>query len=550
MKIKSLILALILVLCAVLPSCSSGIASDKYTVQNLTSSDYTYIADSLGANYLLANSSEEISLEGKNIIICVAYENDPFDMSGFNDDGYIIRRIDDDILICGKTENATKSAVSYFKGQYVSTNGNLVYADELNYVHGSADRLGKVTLNGVGIENYTVVIPHNPTAFEEHAAQILQDYLYDAGGITIMVSDDLSAEKTHEIVIGDTSRKETPENREYGDMEYYLGVKNGDIVIDGLSYMVGGGIGKLIADYLSPEDGGDVALDGIGDGGIYTYEPCEAKSVILMIGDGMGYNHIKYAEYLAYIDEFYAYKLPVLGSSVTYSYSGTTDSAASATAMACGYKTVNGYVGMDKNGNVMENVRELADSVGGRTAIVTTDSISGATPAGFMAHTLSRGDTAGIQSWYEKTNIEYVRGYVDWNLFYDTYNAISYIGESGDPFFIMIEEAYTDKGGHSNDEDVVGEAVERFNETIAYAMEYAVCHTDTVLIITADHETGGIKERRGKYYFTSKGHTNADVPLFAIGYGTEQFNGKRNENISIATFIASVFGDDSFGNLG
>ena len=62
-----------------------------------------------------------------------------------------------------------------------------------------------------------------------------------------MVSDDLSAEKTHEIVIGDTSRKETPENREYGDMEYYLGVKNGDIVIDGLSYMVGGGIGKLKA---------------------------------------------------------------------------------------------------------------------------------------------------------------------------------------------------------------------------------------------------------------------------------------------------------------
>src|SRR5574344_2139559 len=102
MKIKSLILALILVLCAVLPSCSSGIASDKYTVQNLTSSDYTYIADSLGANYLLANSSEEISLEGKNIIICVAYDNDPVEMSGFNDDGYIIRRIDDDILICGK----------------------------------------------------------------------------------------------------------------------------------------------------------------------------------------------------------------------------------------------------------------------------------------------------------------------------------------------------------------------------------------------------------------------------------------------------------------
>ena len=123
-----------------------------------------------------------------------------------------------------------------------------------------------------------------------------------------------------------------------------------------------------------------------------------------MIGDGMGRNHIEAAKKDG-MKVFFADTLPNVSTCMTYSYSVNplgkaefTDSAAAATALSSGYKTINGYVGMDHLKKARKNVRELACEKGARTAVLTTDVITGATPAGFTAHCDSRKSTELIQS--------------------------------------------------------------------------------------------------------------------------------------------------------
>ena len=80
-------------------------------------------------------------------------------------------------------------------------------------------------------------------------------------------------------------------------------------------------------------------------------------------------------------------------------------------------------------------------------------------------------------------------------------------------------------------------------------MQFTLCHPDTALIVTADHETGGLLNKNtGNYVFTSTSHTNADVPVYAIGGGTGVFKDKKVDNTDIAKFIGEIFGDKSIGN--
>ena len=114
---------------------------------------------------------------------------------------------------------------------------------------------------------------------------------------------------------------------------------------------------------------------------------------------------------------------------------------------------------------------------------------------------------------------------------------------------MMLEEAYIDKNSHKNKYPEMVSAVKRYNDAIAYAIEFVLMHPDTVLIITADHETGGVtKASNGKYEFTKTTHTNTDVPLFAMGAGTEVLTDGVCNNVNIAKFIAAIFGDSNFGS--
>ena len=72
-------------------------------------------------------------------------------------------------------------------------------------------------------------------------------------------------------------------------------------------------------------------------------------------------------------------------------------------------------------------------------------------------------------------------------------------------------------------------------------------HPNTALIVTADHETGNLREGNGMFLFRSDQHTNQDVSIFGLGAGTEYFNGKTVENVELAKFVASVYSNESFG---
>ena len=111
-------------------------------------------------------------------------------------------------------------------------------------------------------------------------------------------------------------------------------------------------------------------------------------------------------------------------------------------------------------------------------------------------------------------------------------------------------EAYIDKRSHNNDLQATIEMTARYNKLIAYVVRFTLCHPDTALIITADHETGGLmlNKNTGKYVFTSTNHTNSDVPVYAIGDGTEVFKDKKVDNTEIAKFIGEIFGDKNIGN--
>jgi hypothetical protein len=267
-----------------------------------------------------------------------------------------------------------------------------------------------------------------------------------------------------------------------------------------------------------------------------------------MIGDGMGQNHIDMAKKNG-LEAFVAESLQSFSWCTTYSTSvelgkaSYTDSAASGTALATGYKTLNNYVGVDENGNVLTNVREMAYASGAKTAILTTDVITGATPASFLCHNESRSATSALQSeinaLINANMVDYCVGTNDADdLTNRTRDALAAVSGGDSTFFAMIEGAYIDKYSHSNAKSDVLHCVERFNDSIAYTIAFTVLHPETVLIITADHECGGLTE---KFSFTSTNHTNTNVPVFALGNTDSLITADTIDNTDIGSFIGQIF---------
>ena len=155
-----------------------------------------------------------------------------------------------------------------------------------------------------------------------------------------------------------------------------------------------------------------------------------------------------------------------------------------------------------------------------------------------------------INALKSEDKIDYIAGSVGMTIINSLREALRTISDSNNPFFIMAEQTHNDGGGHGNNMATVITATTNYNEEIAYAIQFTLCHPKTVLIVTADHETGGIVPDEGSkegFKFTTTNHTGADVPIFAIGPSTEVFNDVRTENIDIARFIAKAFGAETFG---
>lgn len=426
-----------------------------------------------------------------------------------------------------------------------------------------AEEAGELSICGVSIEEYVIVIPEICDLYTLFAAKNLSEHLQKYGDITLDIVTDDVAEATYELVIGDTNRAGSARAAAAAPEadEYILMMDDESVIFWGESYMVGGGAGVFATRYAAGAwRGYDIDITDIPTEATptkFVFE--EARSAILLIGDGMGEMQVEMT--LANgLDKFCARDLPNISTIVTRSQSvingleGVTDSAAAGTALATGFKTFNNYVGVDPSGSTLLNVRELAHDAGAKTAVLTTDDITGATPAAFLAHVNSRGSTStigrAINNLLRQGKVEMAEGSLDDETFLaQTQLALNTVSTNDSSFFIMIEEGYIDKNAHSNDAEGVIHTVKRFNEVIAYCMEFVMFHPDTVLIVTADHETGGIQQNpvTGTFRFTSGGHTNVDVPIYAMGQGTEYFT-EKHENTRVPMFIASIFSDEAFGD--
>lgn len=440
----------------------------------------------------------------------------------------------------------------------------------LGQYHVTESIIGDAYINGVSIKDYTIVIPEGADLYTQYAAELLQDYVDDKTGVTLPIYTDDNAETEYEFLIGHTNRAESAAaDVALEPDEYILKYDGGKVVMLGDAHMIGGGVGKFTYDYMTYDPSETLQTCSIDtlptENAPMAYSPLPAKNTIFMIGDGMGPLHPELT--LAFnlrrnlepdYTEFCADRLPALGSVTTYSLTtlesgGTTptDSAASGTALACGYKTYNHYLGLDENLAVVQNIRELASSLGKRNAVMTTEPITGATPAAFTVHFNERSNYPVIANLQNQiTDCDYLKGDIEENLLAETKYALDLLSTNNeDGFFAMIEEAYIDKACHGDSHGFQSQPdlvhyVARFNSAIRYAMVFAVAHPDTLLLVTADHETGGLAK---PLKFTVKVHTTVNVNVYSIGSGSEKLTGEIN-NTTIPKVIASEWGVDDFGD--
>lgn len=514
------------------------------------------VKDMLGKEFIKVSDTDAKS--EKEIVIGLTCREDSVALTNeLLKDEYGVIAKGESVYVIGFNDLCVEEALEYFVETYIDPeNKTISLSKELTY-YKTDKLLKKVMIDGVSIENYKIIIPDNADVLTQYAAENLSDYFANNGVGALTVSKDTVEETEYEILIGDTNRSESNVSVSTGEGEYILYKSKNKIVCRGDDIWVGGGAGTIIGKLPSEGTGNVVNITDIPTEPIAKkFEFKEAKNVVYMIGDGTGFNTVDM--FKADTNEaFYAEYMTNKGNAYTGSYttaqkpSEPTDSAAGGTALSSGYKTVNGYIGVTPEQNAMPNIRELAHMRGSNTAVLTTDAITGATPSAFLIHHKSRNDTTIIQNRINELinnkSIDICQGSIT-SLKTITANSLNGISQNGENFFIMIEEGHIDKRSHSNDRTGCVDMVERFNDTIAYVIEFVICHPDTVLIITADHETGGItKNADGTFVYTTKNHSTQNVPVYAFGYGTEYFNDKEVDNTDIPKFISKIYGAVNFG---
>lgn len=346
---------------------------------------------------------------------------------------------------------------------------------------------------------------------------------------------------------------------------------------------------------------------GLSNGVSDNYAKGKYKNVILMIGDGMGDNTLAATKKMRNIDKLNLDRMPVRGHSDIDSYLiPATDSAAGGTALATGIRVwinsvaVYPFVPINVDDTpVPITLCELAKSRGMASGVVTTDSTAGATPSDFSAHVYSRKMTEEICEDQLKSNLDLIWGasagyinkenanangytYVSTKTELDelekgsksfaqfsfddlkyvkndydtptieemTKKAIDILSADEDGFFLMVEGACIDKFSHSNDFDGCTMSVVEFDKAVGAALDFAEEDGETLVVVTADHETGGIKynEKTDEYYYTIDSHSIVDVPLFVSATDAGFTNGKEVKNRQVSVQIARVlgFGKDEF----
>ncbi|NOX38235.1 MAG: alkaline phosphatase [Calditrichaeota bacterium] len=339
------------------------------------------------------------------------------------------------------------------------------------------------------------------------------------------------------------------------------------------------------------------------------------RNIIFYIGDGMGITQITSARIYAVgpdgrltIDRF-----PITGLVTTHSADRlVTDSAAGATAMSTGVKTRNGMVGMSADSTAYFTILEIAQELDKATGLVATSSITHATPASFAAHVPSRRMEPLIaeQLLQRKVNVllgggraffiprdqdgsarEDNQNLLDLarnlgytvvetrqalqdadgpyllGLFADkgmltreseptlaemTEKALEILRNDPEGFFLMVEGSQIDWGGHANDAGKTIRQLLQFDEAVKVGVDFALKDFHTLVIVTADHETGGmaleggsVQDKQLDIDWTTNYHTGQSVPLFAFGPHALSFSGVLN-NTDIPRLIAVLWGVSDF----
>ena len=334
------------------------------------------------------------------------------------------------------------------------------------------------------------------------------------------------------------------------------------------------------------------------------------KNIILLIGDGMGLSQVSaslfYNKETSNFDRF-----SIIGLIKTSAHGSLiTDSAAAATALASGVKTYNGAIGVTKDSISVETIVEQISNQGIVTGLIATSSITHATPASFYAHVKSRRmyediayflvnsdidffaggglkffnkrkDEKDLIAQLKRNGFEVNTGVLPNNILSNlpsgqprkqaillaedempkmnegrgdflpnaTKLALEVLSKNENGFFLMIEGSQIDWGGHANDTDYLISELLDFDKTIGLVLDFAVQNGETLVIVTADHETGGftLSNDNGNYNkikptFSTNGHSATLIPVFAEGPSASLFGGIY-ENVAIYTKMISLFSE-------
>ena len=332
----------------------------------------------------------------------------------------------------------------------------------------------------------------------------------------------------------------------------------------------------------------------------------QPNNIILIIGDGMGIGAITATRCAGPGEngKLLLDSMPVTGLVKTHSESLVTDSAASATALATGHKTKNGHLSLTTDGKTLPTFLEMAIAMGKSTGVVTTDLVTSATPAAFYAHVddRSKQDSIALQLAASKMTVAMGSGKQyfipkssdgkdgradgqdvvnqakqnGYDVVFDknalaasnskrllglfTFDetgptlenmldkAVSVMSKNKKGFFIMAESCLPDKGGHANDAPTVVKGVLALEDALKYALGFAKKDGHTLVVVTADHETGGLavigrdeENTKSKPGWIYGGHTGNMVAVYAFGPGAEKFMGT-HDNTEIPKIFSSLWG--------
>jgi alkaline phosphatase len=312
----------------------------------------------------------------------------------------------------------------------------------------------------------------------------------------------------------------------------------------------------------------------------------KVKNVILMIGDGMSLMHIE-AAWTCNRGHLWLENAQYTGISKTPASNRLiTDSGSGGTSLATGYKTRYHAVGVDSTGRPLESLNVLAHKAGKANGIAVTCRLWDATPCDFVAHNLDRNKEQDLILDYLNAPLDYMFGggakYFEHrddgrNIFSElekkgyrvartldelwrcksgkiyavpypvdtpvpaergdllakaSLKGIDLLNHNKNGFFMMIEGSQLDDYGHFNQLDMLMQETLDFDQTIGAVMKWAAADGQTLVVVTADHQTGGPTVLGGDYHtgtvqvnFSTRDHSGTMVPVYAFGPGSENFTG-------------------------